>query len=115
MPFGLNQKTIQQLKEVFRKYPEISQVKIYGSRATGDHSRGSDIDLAFFSDSKKDLSPLISRDLNELPTPYLFDVVDYNHLGRGPLKKEIDGFGRTLYKNRLKQASSAKQPVPAAE
>ena len=56
MPFGLNQKTINQLNSVFQKYPEINQVKIYGSRAVGSYRKGSDIDLAFFSESKEDLS-----------------------------------------------------------
>ena len=97
MPFGLSQKLIQQLETVFAKYPEINQVKIYGSRVRGDHSNGSDIDLAFFCNSKKNLSSLISWELNELSTPYLFDVVDYNQISESPLKKEIDELGRILY------------------
>ena len=102
MPFGLNQKTINQLNSVFQKYPEIHQVKIYGSRAVGNYRTGSDIDLAFFSESKEDLSSRLSWELDDLPTPYLFDVVNYNKLSNNPLKKEIDQNGKIFYVKKSK-------------
>ena len=98
MSFGLSQKTIAQLKSVFKRYPEITQVKIYGSRARGDYEKGSDIDLAFFSKSEKGLSSKLLWDLDELPTPYLFEVVNYNKLNADYLKQEIDKHGKPLYK-----------------
>ena len=97
MSFGLTQKTISQLNSIFQKYPEIHQVKIYGSRARGDHRKGSDIDLAFFSESEEDLSSRLSWELDDLPTPYLFDVVNYDKLKNNPLKKEIDHHGKIFY------------------
>ena len=98
MPFGLNQKTINQLNNVFQKYPEIKKVKIYGSRAVGSYRKGSDIDLVIFSEPKKeDLSSRLSWELDELPTPYLFDVVNYDTLNKKPLQKEIDQHGVILY------------------
>ena len=97
MPFGLAQKTIKQLNSVFQKYPEIKKVKIYGSRARGDYKKSSDIDLAVFAESKEDLSSRLSWELDELPTPYLFDVVNYNALNKKPLQKEIDQQGVILY------------------
>ena len=100
MSFGLSQKTITQLKSVFKKYPELIQVKIYGSRTKGHYRRGSDIDLAFFSESDKDLSPNLSWELDDLPSPYLFDLVNYNTLNNSLLKEEIDKYGKTLYKKR---------------
>ena len=98
MSFGLPQKTITQLKSVFKKYPEVTQVKIYGSRVTDHYRRGSDIDLAFFYESEKDLSSNLSWELDDLPCPYLFDVVNYNGLDESPLREEIDKNGRLLYK-----------------
>ena len=103
MSFGLSQKTIAQLKSVFKKYPEIDQVKIYGSRARGDYEKGSDIDLAFFSESEKDLSSRLLWELDELATPYLFEVVNYNSLNVDYLKREIDKHGKLLYKKILKR------------
>ena len=102
MAFGLSQKTISQLKSVFKKYPDITQVKIYGSRARGYYKRGSDIDLAFFSESEKNLSSNLSWELDDLPSPYLFDLVDYNTLNENPLKEEIDKYGKVLYRKSAK-------------
>ena len=97
MLFGLNQKTIDQLNSVFQKYSQIKQVKIYGSRVREDYRKGSDIDFVFFTDeSKEDLSPRLSWELDELSTPYLFDVVNYTLLNAS-LKKEIDQYGKVFY------------------
>ena len=98
MAFGLSHKTIEQLRSVFEKYPEITQVKIYGSRVTDHCRKGSDIDLAFFSESEKNLSSLLSWDLDDLSSPYLFDLVHYNKLGKCSLQEEIDKYGEVLYK-----------------
>ncbi len=97
MDFGLQEKTIKQIQSVFKKYSEIDQVKIYGSRAREDYHRGSDIDLAFFSESAEDLSSRLSWELEELPLPYLFDIVNYRTLKKGYLKKEIDKYGKLFY------------------
>jgi len=97
--FGLSKKTIQQIRDLFAKYPEISLVKIYGSRSIDNYKKGSDIDLVFYSESNKDLSARLSWELDELPTPYLFDVVHYDKLKSvNPLKKEIDKHGKVFYK-----------------
>ncbi|MGI9280861.1 MAG: hypothetical protein ACR2PX_14735 [Endozoicomonas sp.] len=34
--------------------------------------------------------------LDELPTPYLYDVIDYNSITHYPLKAHIDRYGRKL-------------------
>lgn len=109
MAFGLPQKTITQLKSVFKKYSEITQVKIYGSRVKGHYRRGSDIDLAFFSESEENLSPNISWELDDLPSPYLFDLVNYSTLNESPLKEEIDKHGKVLYRKSAEIPSSLKQ------
>ena len=115
MSFGLPQKTIAQLKSVFKKYPEITQVKVYGSRATNYYRRGSDIDLAFFSESEKDLSSNLSWELDDLPSPYLFDLVNYSTLNDSPLKEEIDKYGKVLYKKSVKAHPSLAQEKPLLE
>ena len=102
MSFGLPQKTISQLKTVFKKYPEITQVKIYGSRAKKLYRRGSDIDLAVFFNVKKDLLSNLSWDLDDLPSPYMFDLVNYNTLNDSPLKEEVDKYGKVFYKRSKK-------------
>jgi len=43
--FGLSDKTITKIHQVFNQYPEIDKAILYGSRAKGAHRTGSDIDL----------------------------------------------------------------------
>ncbi len=95
--FGLPQKTIDLIKEYFKNIPEIESVKVYGSRAKGTYETGSDIDFAFFSHSQKDLSRKLLTELDELPTPYLFNVTDYYKLDHQELKNHIDRVGMIFY------------------
>ena len=48
-----NNPDIKLLKKVFKKYPEIEAVYLFGSAATGKLHRESDIDLALYPDSPK--------------------------------------------------------------
>jgi predicted nucleotidyltransferase len=63
----------------------------------GKETPGSDIDLAIITNNEKDISGTIQAALEELPTPYLFDVVDYNHITHMPLREHIDRVGKILY------------------
>jgi predicted nucleotidyltransferase len=98
MPFGLPPDTITLICRLLARYPQIEQVKIYGSRAVGTYEPGSDIDLAVYAPTGDSLlvAHLLAA-LDELPTPYLFDVTDYYRLAHLPLKENIDRDGQTLY------------------
>ena len=48
--FGLSDIVIDDLKGVFKQYPNIEEVRIFGSRAKGNYSEGSDIDLALIGE-----------------------------------------------------------------
>jgi len=96
--FGLSQNIIDILKNFFNKFPEIKEVKIYGSRALGTYRKGSDIDFALFGDISSSLITKIRYGIDELPTPYMFDITDYNTIGNEKLKKHIDEFGKNFYK-----------------
>lgn len=93
--FGLPEKTVNELIEYFKSKPEIEKVVIYGSRAKGTYRIGSDIDFAIWSD-KETLSG-ISLELDELPTPYMFDVINYKTLTHDKLKNNIDNEGKVFY------------------
>ena len=73
--WGLPLETIQKIHNVFKSYPEIEQVCIYGSRAKGNYYPGSDIDLVIMDDLIKDsrLSKL-EIDLDDLLLPYKLDL-----------------------------------------
>lgn len=99
MEFGLNQETIDKTNSVFKKHPEIEKVIIYGSRAKGNYRTGSDIDLTLFgSDLEYDLIGRISSEIDDLNTPYLFDISIYKLLNAPSLEDHINRVGKVFYK-----------------
>lgn len=93
--FGLSQRTIDELLNYFKSKQEIQKVLIFGSRAKGNFRRGSDIDFAVIVNN----IPVshIAWDLGELPTPYKFDVVNYDSIDNPKFKDSIDTFGKIFY------------------
>lgn len=95
--FGLPETVLKLLHNYFVAHPQIVTVYIYGSRAMNRETPGSDIDLAIITTSEKDISGSVKADLEELPTPYLFDVMDYQRITHTPLREHIDRVGIILY------------------
>lgn len=48
MKYGLSERTIEKLREVFAHYPQVEKVVLYGSRARGTYKTGSDIDITLW-------------------------------------------------------------------
>lgn len=92
--FGLSEKTIEIIKKLLSNYQQIKEVKIFGSRAKGNYKLSSDIDLALFGNIDDKLLRHIASELDELPTPYQFDVLNYNDIDNENLKNNIDKFGK---------------------
>jgi predicted nucleotidyltransferase len=84
-------------QDYFNAHPQIIKVFLYGSRAMDRASPGSDVDLAIITNSEYDISGQIKIDLEELPTPYLFDVIDYQRITYEPLREHIDRVGKLLF------------------
>lgn len=99
--FGISPKTTDELLAYFETKPEIEKVYIYGSRAKGTYNNGSDIDFAIWSDDNNIFFKIMDE-LDELPTPYKFDVTDYKNISHEGLKKSIDNDGILFYQ-RIKQ------------
>jgi predicted nucleotidyltransferase len=93
--FGLSTETLAAIQACLAQYPHITWAKIYGSRAKGNYQRGSDIDLAFSSPT--DCSAELLTALDDLPTPYLFDVTHYESLKHEGLKEHIARVGVVFY------------------
>jgi len=94
--FGLPQRTIDVILDFFKTKPEIEKVVIYGSRAKGTFKNGSDIDFAIWTD-KPELVLRIAGELDDLPTPYKFDVVNYNTIENEALKNSINTEGKVFF------------------
>ena len=81
--YGLNNEIIQGLCEVFQSQPNIRKVILFGSRAKGNYTTGSDIDLAVQADG--------------LGLLYKVDVILYDKVAGTPIGEHIDRVGRVLF------------------
>ena len=88
---GLSERTVSAIRACLQEFPQLHWIKLYGSRAMGNHWAGSDIDLAFSSDV--DCSAALHEALDLLPTPYLFDVTHWESLRYAPLREHIERVG----------------------
>lgn len=89
---GLSSSELQTLHDVFSRFPDISEVILFGSRARGTHRAGSDVDLAIRGenigiDTLAKLRYVLEEETN---LPYFFDIVVYDRVENEALKREID-------------------------
>jgi predicted nucleotidyltransferase len=95
--FPLQPRETNLLLGVFRAHPEISEVRLFGSRAKGTHSAQSDVDLALWGDLTALKAESIAAELDELPLPYRFDVLAFDLIKLQPLREHIERVGIRLY------------------
>jgi predicted nucleotidyltransferase len=98
---GLSDSELQILRDVFARFPDISEVILFGSRARGTHRASSDVDLALKGknlsiDTLAKLRYILEEETN---LPYFFDVVIYDRVENEALKREIDEGGNQIYEN----------------
>lgn len=96
--FGLPENTIEKIKNLFKTINDIEEVKIFGSRSIGNYKPNSDIDFAICGKNIDEyMIRHIAAELDELPTPYKFDVINYNSIDNPKLKDNIDKYGKVFY------------------
>lgn len=99
MKHGLSKEDVEKIKEVLKKFPEIEEAVIFGSRALKTQKKGSDIDLALKGKLDHSLVAKIKGKLEEdIPLPYFFDVVDYPSINNTDLRNHIDQHGDIFYR-----------------
>lgn len=98
MKFGLSDTVIQELQDVFRRYPNIKKVLIFGSRSKGNFRPGSDIDLAVIGkDIDYRLLLDVQCDIEDLELLYSIDLLDYQKKRGTPIGDHIDRVGQVFY------------------
>ena len=95
---GLDEKTQESIRNVFKEFSAIKEARIFGSRVIGNFRPNSDVDIALFGDLNGEVRGRVSAALDALPTPYQFDVVCYLEIQNSDLKDHIDRVGKILYK-----------------
>lgn len=96
--FGLPDKTINLINDIFSQYPKIEKVLIYGSRARGDYRNGSDIDLTIIGDVSFRDEIHISGLIDDLPIPYMCDLSVLKDIKNENLVEHIGRVGKVFYK-----------------
>ena len=98
MKFGLSDKVVKELQDVFRRHANIEKVLIFGSRSKGNYRAGSDIDLALIGkniDYRQLLD--ISMEIDDLELLYSIDLLDYQSKVGTPIGDHIDRVGQVFY------------------
>ena len=94
---GLTPHELSLAAGVFRRHPEISLVRLFGSRAKGTHTPHSDVDLAVWGDVDAVRAESIAAELDELPLPYRFEVKPFECIELRSLREHIERVGIVIY------------------
>lgn len=79
--FGLEEKVINDIVNILKKYEEVESAKIFGSRARGDYRKASDIDIALFGDNlTHSINTKIFYEIDDLYLPYKIDLINFNSI-----------------------------------
>ena len=90
--------TLERLRRVFADYPDLAEVRLFGSFATGRATPRSDIDLATVGISDRHRVGRLALDLEDLPIPQKCEVQAYERISYEPLRRHIDAWGVTIYR-----------------
>lgn len=92
--YGINNSVYKNLINYFKNSSNINKVILFGSRAKGNESFNSDIDLCI--DCPSSVFSTITNDIDNLVGIYSCDIVFLEKLNE-ELKKQIDKYGIEIY------------------
>lgn len=97
--FGLKETTIQKIRDVLARYPQVKKAVLYGSRAKGNYKNGSDIDLTLYGEADLTLEVLyrIMNELDDLLLPYTIDLSLFHDISDPEVVEHILRVGVTFY------------------
>jgi predicted nucleotidyltransferase len=95
---GLTAETQSKLMGVFKDYPSVQKVILYGSRAKGNFKPGSDIDITLIAPDS-DLTDLfkIENQIDDLLLPYKLDISLFHQIDNASLIAHIKRVGIEFY------------------
>lgn len=100
--FGLTQKQYQLIENTINSFSDIEKVFIFGSRATGRYRSSSDIDLAVVGKNLNHTAiNRLASALDDLPLPFMFDVLNYDTISNRNLKNKISLQGKLIFERQL--------------
>ena len=96
--FGLSDQTLATVRAILADYPAVEKAILYGSRAKGSYSKGSDIDLTLVGAGLNHrLLAQIAGRLEESSIPYRVDLSLKEYIDNPKLLEHIDRVGVVFY------------------
>lgn len=92
---NLNNRIIEEIIDISRKYNEINKVVLFGSRARGDNGDRSDIDLAIYCESS--ILDFIEDIESNTSTLLEFDFSDMKSISDELFIEQVNKEGISLY------------------
>ncbi len=96
--YGLTEKEQDEIITLFKKYSEIGEVILFGSRAMNTFTATSDIDFALKGEGVFRIIGGLISDFEESSLIYEVDVIDYQKISSEPLLEHIKKYGIVLYR-----------------
>ena len=95
---SLREKDLAALRGTFSRFPSVTEVRLFGSRATGNARRASDVDLAVFApDATADEWAGLCEALEGTPIIYELDIVRAERTANVRLRERIEHEGVQVY------------------
>ena len=100
MKHGLSAQTLEKIRDVFTRYPQVEEAVLYGSRARGDYKNGSDIDLTLRGGEALTHTILsrIANDFDDQLLPYTIDLSIFKNIRNPEMVEQIERVGVAFYK-----------------
>lgn len=96
--YGLPESDLKNVVSVLKKNPKIKKAILFGSRAKGNFSPGSDVDIALVG-KHLSLNDILDANLeiDDLVLPWKFDLVIYDRIKEKALVEHINSVGVPLF------------------
>lgn len=95
---AIDDKSIDILTSIFREFPQIKEVVLYGSRAKATHQERSDIDLVIRnSEISRQTLGKIKLEIDNSDVPYLVDLQIMENIKNRQLIDHINRVGKVFY------------------
>ena len=99
--YGLTERDMKTIQDIFDKYPDVEEVQICGSRVKGNYKPGSDIDLVVMNVGlAMGTIGKLATDIEESSLPYTVDIVDFTSLKHKEFIDHIERVGVVFYEKK---------------
>ena len=99
--YGLSAEEQDEIDSIFKKYIEIEEVILFGSRAMNTFTTISDIDFAVKGKTVSSIIGALKSDFESSSIIYEVDVLNYHNISSEALLEHIRKFGKVFYRKGL--------------